>query len=133
MTADFDDVFGRLIAEVDKAAVGDLPRPPLAATAEGCDPDERVSVTMTDGQVTEVRLADHAVRLPRTDLEQAIRDAVNAALVAQTAAMVEAMGEPGTDFAALSSSLRSIQAETIQTMNRYTDSMLEMLRTVKKP
>lgn len=133
MTADFHEVFGRLIAEVDKAAAGDFPRPPESTSAQGTDPDERVTVTMTDGQVTTVSLADHAVRLPRKDLEAAIRDAVNAAIAAQTAAIVEAMDAPDTDFAALSTSLRSIQAETMQTMNRYTDQMVEMLRTVKKP
>ncbi|MDN5726660.1 MAG: hypothetical protein L0G99_12135 [Propionibacteriales bacterium] len=130
--ADINDLFSRLADQAAKPAQFDMSQ--VTSTpieGRGSAADDRIRVRIVNGKVTEFDVQHPALRLDRTVLCAELAKAVNGALETYQTNMVSAV-QNRTDFGALSEDLRDMQAESIQTINAYTDRMMEMLLEARK-
>ncbi|HOB04237.1 MAG TPA: YbaB/EbfC family nucleoid-associated protein [Propionibacteriaceae bacterium] len=130
MTAEFNDLFGRLSAQTQRIADGDIPVPDLETTpveVEGYDEDQLIGVRMTNGKVTSVDVQPQALRGNHV-LGDLIKDAVNAAIDAHMATVMAQLTEEQADFAKLTKELQSIQTDSLKAMDNFTDGMMQSLQ-----
>lgn len=133
MSQAFDDVFSRLISEVEQAQRATPVENPLTepVRTEVSDPEDRVTVVLEGSEIAELRLHPQVMRQSNGELADLLRATVNTALAEHQAATVAALSEQQTDFAALQGRLREIQADAGRSMQAYTQGMLEMLKQAK--
>ncbi len=130
MTAEFDELFQRLTTQTQRIASGDIPVPDPETTpveVVGIDPEGLVAVQLINGRCTAVEVHTNALRGDHV-LADLIRDAVNAALDAHLAQVMEQISGPQTDFGQLTDELRAIQVDSLKAMDNFTDGMQEALR-----
>ena len=89
--------------------------------------DGLVTVTVAAGLAKEIRIDARAMRLSNVELADRMVEAVNAAVEAYAAAVVDSYGDQTTDFGRLRSVLDEVQQQTEQSMGRYLGSMEQML------
>lgn len=133
MTADFEDVLSRLNDTVDQAAVstelGELPDVGGEATAY----DERISVMVRSGKVTDLEIQPLAMRLSNAELAEHLTTAVNDALADYAEKITAALTETeSTDFGSLMNSTRQLQTDSLRAMKAYTESLFDALNQVKR-
>lgn len=133
MTADFEDVLSRLNDTVDQAAVstelGELPEVEGEATAY----DERISVKVRSGKVTDLEIQPLAMRLSNAELAEHLTTAVNDALADYAEKITAALTETeSTDFGSLMNSTRQLQTDSLRAMKAYTESLFDALNQVKR-
>lgn len=136
----FDEVLTRLQRHVDRIAEGDEAARagfalPDGITGEGSSDRDRVKVRVSGGEVTDVQIDIRALRQDTAELGRQVKDAVNAALTDHAAQVAAAMADEQSDFSSLQTDLRDIQAQSLQAMTTYTNSMfaaLDQMRTIAK-
>lgn len=133
-SANFDSMFSDLIAQAQRAVDGLGPTgeqledaPEVTGTAY----DDRITVTMKAGRAIAVEVQPPARRLDPEELGEQLVIAINAAIDANLAAMMQTQG-PQPDFESLSKDLRAVQAESIRQLDKYTSGMYEMLNNAKE-
>lgn len=120
--SDFDHLFDQLA----KAAAQPFQVPEVEA--EGRSDDDLIVITMAAGQVSEVTVHPLATRLGTAELADHIQSAINGAIAAHSERLVEAMQGQQADPGALQGNLEQIRTETSQSMQRYLQSMEDMMR-----
>ncbi|OYN98953.1 hypothetical protein B0O41_2352 [Propionibacteriaceae bacterium ES.041] len=133
MTADFEDVLSRLNDTVDQAAtspeLGELPE----VEGEAAAYDDRISVKVRAGKVTDLEIQPLAMRLSNADLAEHVTTAVNAALADYAEKITAALTETETtDFGSLMTSTRQLQNDSLRAMKAYTESLFDALNQVKR-
>ncbi|MGJ6979003.1 hypothetical protein ACSDQ9_00520 [Aestuariimicrobium soli] len=99
----------------------------------GTNEDETIKVSIKAGTVTRVELHPKAHRLDNVTLGEQLTEAINAAIQANLEAVMQGNADLGTpDYASLNQQLNDIQTESLRSMQRYTDGMLDMLRKAKE-
>lgn len=134
MTESFDKMFADLISQAQSAVDGLGPSAEQLEAAEkvsGHAFDNRITVSMKAGRVTRVEIQPPARRLEAEELGEQLVIAMNKALDANLAAVLEQQGEQ-PDFEALTEQLQSVQAESVRQLDKYTQGMYEMLRNAKE-
>lgn len=129
-SSSFGEMFDNLIeqAKQSQSSFADFD-PEDAEEVEGKAHDDRITVKMKAGKVTEIDLQPMVMRLDNKTLGEEIAKAVNAAIDANVAAMMNSA--QGLDYQTLTKDLREIQGESLRQLDQYTEAMLSMLRGVK--
>lgn len=131
-TTDINDLFSRLADRAAQPAQFDMSQvTSTPVEGHGSGADGRILVRIVNGTVAEFDVQHPALRLDRQTLCAELAGAVNGALESYQAAMMTAV-QSRTDFGALSEDLREMQAESMETINAYTDRMMDMLFEARK-
>ena len=127
--SEFSDAFdgvGRAVSAAERFGVQPQVPPKPGVQAEGASDDGGVEVTITDGQLSRVRINQSWLgSRPVPEVERSVAAAVNQALTAYQAAAMEAYEKANVSFAELQEVVRDTQAKLVSafrsTMQRTVD------------
>lgn len=107
---------------------------PGQSDASGTALDGKIKVTVAaDGKVSQLSLADDVMRLSASELARELMTAFNAAW-----ALSRANGDPAAaaavamDPAALAERMKSLREESVQSMQRITDSLADVMAKINR-
>ena len=107
---------------------------PGQSDASGTALDGKIKVTVAaDGKVSQLSLADDVMRLSASELARELMTAFNAAW-----ALSRANGDPAAaaavamDPAALAERMKSLREESVQSMQRITDSLADVMSKINR-
>ncbi len=123
--SDLSGVFETVRQQLSRPMKEPLEVPQVEGSGES--EDGLVTVTVAAGLAKEIRIDARAMRLSNVELADRMVEAVNAAVEAYAAAVVDSYGDQTTDFGRLRSVLDEVQQQTEQSMGRYLGSMEQML------
>lgn len=124
--SEIQDIFRRLGEASNRSAATPFTVPEVEA--EGASRDDLVTVRMAAGRATGVTIDPRAMRLTNVELADLVTEATNAAVQAHNDALAAALQDRQTDFGALREKLDSIGADAQRSMDRYLDTMYEVLQ-----
>ncbi len=138
MTEDFNAVLERLQGNLSQfvddpqSAAGEFQIPEVEG--HGTALDEQINVTMSQEKFTELTIDPRAMRLANAQLAEHLLEAFNAALEDHNRQMMEQLTQqhPTGDGESLQQDLRQIQADSLQAMKKYTDSLFDALGQVRR-
>lgn len=131
MTASFEDIFTRLIAEAETAAASQAATAPPAVAVEAESATGNIRMRMEAGRLTGLEINAKAMRQTNVGLADELGHTFNALLEDYQARVVATITEQQADLGGLPASLREIQADSVRAMDRYTQGLLDIVRTVK--
>lgn len=117
------------------AKVGESLDKPLPAIdvptveGEGTSEDQMVTITVSGGQVSGVRIDPRSMRKSSVELADDIRAATNAAIEAHSAALMQAMQGNATSPADLRTELDGVRDEAVKSLGDYLDAMTAMMES----
>ena len=134
MTDDYRRLFDDLDATIGQVQAGGISIPaedPDLPEVVGMSYEERIVVRMKNTRVTKVEIQPLAMRLDNESLGEHLAEAFNQALEASVAQAVERVAGQNTDLGNLRKHLREIQADSLRSMQNYTNQLEFMLKQVK--
>lgn len=119
-------------AQREAESARDRQQGPGQTDASGMALDGKIKITVAaDGKVSQLALADDVMRLSANELARELMTAFNAAW-----ALSRANGDPvaaaavAVDPAALAERMKAIREESVQSMQRITDSLADVMRRI---
>lgn len=129
---DLDRLMENAQREAEQAR--DRQQGPGQSDASGTALDGKIKVTVAaDGKVSQLSLADDVMRLPASELARELMTAFNAAW-----ALSRANGDPAAaaavavDPAALAERMKALREESVQSMQRITDSLADVMAKINR-
>jgi hypothetical protein len=127
---DIDRLMEQAQSEAEKAR--DRQRDP-ATEATGRALDGKITAKMgADGRVQELVLADEAMNLSSKELAREIVSALNQAWAARQSKDPAAAAAMAVDPAALAARMRELRQESVQSMQRITDSLADVMQKIDR-
>jgi DNA-binding protein YbaB len=105
---------------------------PGQTDASGMALDGKIKITVAaDGKVSQLALADDVMRLSASELARELMTAFNAAWALSRAnGDAAAAAAVAVDPAALAERMKAIREESVQSMQRITDSLADVMRKI---
>jgi len=106
---------------------------PGQSDASGSAMDGKIKVKLAaDGKVSELVLADEAMRLSANELAREIMTAFNAAWATSRSSDPAAAAAVAVDPAALAERMKQLRQESVESMQRITDSLADVMRKIDR-
>jgi hypothetical protein len=103
------------------------------AEAVGTALDGKVKATLgPDGRMRSLELADEVMKLPARELAREVVAAVNQAWGASKSADPAAAAVAAVDPAALAERMKELRQESMESMQRITDSLADVMRKIDR-
>jgi DNA-binding protein YbaB len=136
--SDLSNIIGdldRLMENAQREAehARDRQQGPGQSDASGSAMDGKIKVKLAaDGKVSELVLADEAMRLSANELAREIMAAFNAAWATSRSSDPAAAAAVAVDPAALAERMKQLRQESVESMQRITDSLADVMRKIDR-
>jgi DNA-binding protein YbaB len=136
--SDLSNIIGdldRLMESAQREAeqARDRQQGPGQSEASGSAMEGKIKVKLTaDGKVSELVLADEAMRLSANELAREIMTAFNAAWATSRSSDPAAAAAAAVDPAALAERMKQLRQESVESMQRITDSLADVMRKIDR-
>jgi len=136
--SDLSNIIGdldRLMESAQREAeqARDRQQGPGQSDASGSAMDGKIKVKLAaDGKVSELVLADEAMRLSANELAREIMTAFNAAWATSRSSDPAAAAAVAVDPAALAERMKQLRQESVESMQRITDSLADVMRKIDR-
>jgi DNA-binding protein YbaB len=128
---DLDRLMENAQREAEQAR--DRQQGPGQSDASGSAMDGKIKVKLAaDGKVSELVLADEAMRLSANELAREIMAAFNAAWATSRSSDPAAAAAVAVDPAALAERMKQLRQESVESMQRITDSLADVMRKIDR-